>query len=92
MEYHFTPRGVCSSRFHAEVDDDGVVGSLTIEDGCNGNGKGIGSLVRGMHIDEVVERLEGIKCGRKNTSCPDQLAKMFAGIRDQRNNEASAGN
>ncbi|MCL1805563.1 MAG: TIGR03905 family TSCPD domain-containing protein [Clostridiales bacterium] len=81
MEYHFTPKGVCSTRFHAEVDEEGRVGSLTIENGCNGNGKGIGSLVRGMSVDEIIERLDGIKCGRKNTSCPDQIAKMMAEIK-----------
>ncbi|MBQ7944759.1 MAG: TIGR03905 family TSCPD domain-containing protein [Lachnospiraceae bacterium] len=65
--------GTCSSMIDFEVED-GVVRSVVFTGGCNGNLQGIGKLVEGMKIDEVIERLEGIRCGFKNTSCPDQLA------------------
>ena len=81
MEYDYRPKGVCSSRFHTTVSGDGLIESLTVEDGCNGNSKGIGRLLEGMHIDEAILRLQGIRCGRKKTSCPDQMAKMYAEIK-----------
>lgn len=65
--------GTCSSMIDFEVED-GVVRSVVFTGGCNGNLQGIGKLVEGMKIDEVITRLEGIRCGFKNTSCPDQLA------------------
>ena len=83
MEYHFSPKGVCSTQFHTEVSDEGIIKSLTVENGCNGNGKGIGNLLRGMTVDEAVKRLEGVRCGRKKTSCPDQMAIMYAEIREK---------
>jgi len=83
MEYHFTPKGVCSRNFHADVNDEGVIESLSIEDGCDGNGQGMSRMVQGRHIDEVITLLSGIRCGRKSTSCPDQIAKMMAEIKDK---------
>ncbi len=65
--------GTCSSMIDFEVED-GIVRSVVFTGGCNGNLQGIGKLVEGMKIEEVIERLEGIRCGFKNTSCPDQLA------------------
>lgn len=86
MEYHFTPKGVCSRRFHTTVSDRGIIESLSIEEGCNGYGNGVSRLVEGMHIDDVIERFDGVKCGRKNTSCPDQMARMFNEIKKEMNN------
>ena len=83
MLYQYKPRNVCSSQFHAVISDEGVMESLTIEGGCDGNSKGIGKLVQGRHIDEIISLLSGIHCGRKTTSCPDQIAKMLAGIKEQ---------
>lgn len=57
--------------------DDGVIQDLQIVGGCNGNGQGIAALVRGMKVEEAVKRMEGIKCGMKATSCPDQLAQAL---------------
>ena len=71
MDYR--PRGVCSQLIHFELDGD-VVKNVQFLGGCNGNLKGISSLVNGMKADDVIARLEGIKCGSKQTSCPDQLA------------------
>jgi uncharacterized protein (TIGR03905 family) len=81
MEYDFAPKGVCSTMFHAEVSDDGIVEKWSVENGCNGYGQGMGRMVVGMHIDDIIQRLDGVRCGRKKTSCPDQMAKMLAGIK-----------
>ena len=71
MDYR--TRGVCSQLIHFELDGD-VVKNVQFLGGCNGNLQGIGRLVNGMKVDEVIARLEGIRCGAKQTSCPDQLA------------------
>ena len=76
MKYTYKTKGVCSSTITFEVEED-VVKSVEFYGGCNGNLKGISSLVVGMKVDEVIERLEGIRCGFKSTSCPDQLAKAL---------------
>ena len=73
MKYTYKTKGVCSSTITFEIEND-VVQSVQFMGGCNGNLKGISSLVVGMRIDDVIERLEGIRCGFKSTSCPDQLA------------------
>lgn len=73
MKFTYTTNGVCSRSIDIEVENDTIV-SVSYQGGCNGNLKGIGSLVVGMKVDEVIERLQGIKCGFKNTSCPAQLA------------------
>lgn len=74
MDYR--TQGVCSQLIHIELDGD-IVKNVQFVGGCNGNLQGIGSLVRGMKAEDVIARLEGIKCGFKNTSCPDQLAKAL---------------
>lgn len=76
MNIEFTPRGVCSRKMLIEIEDDRIV-SLKVTGGCNGNLQGISALVKGMKIDDVIEKLEGINCGGKGTSCPDQLAKAL---------------
>lgn len=76
MTYEYTPKGVCSRKMIIEIDD-GIVTDVQIMGGCNGNLKGISSLVKGMPVDEVIKRLEGISCGFKGTSCPDQLAQAL---------------
>lgn len=75
MQYE--TQGVCSQLINYDIDDNGKVRNVSFVGGCNGNLQGIGKLVEGMSADEVIERLEGIKCGFKNTSCPDQLAKAL---------------
>ena len=76
MTYEYTPRGVCSRKMILEIEDN-VITSLKVEGGCNGNLQGISSLVKGMKVDEVIERLTGIRCGSKPTSCPAQLAEAL---------------
>ncbi len=69
----YTPKGVCSRSMEIDVED-GVIQELRVVGGCNGNLKGISSLVRGMKADDVIARLKGTTCGFKETSCPDQIA------------------
>lgn len=69
-------KGVCSRSIEIELEGD-TVKSVTFNGGCNGNTKGISSLVRGMKVDEVITRLKGTDCGGRGTSCPDQLAKAL---------------
>lgn len=76
MTIEFRPRGVCSQKMSVEVED-GIVRSLNVLGGCSGNLQGIARLVEGMPVEEVVRRLDGIRCGFKPTSCPDQLAQAL---------------
>ena len=76
MEYEYKTRGVCSRKITFSVED-GKVCKVAFDGGCNGNGKGVAALVEGMDVDEAIRRMEGIKCGMKNTSCPDQLAQAL---------------
>lgn len=76
MEYIYRPEGVCSTEMIFEIED-GVVKSLKVINGCDGNLKGISELVKGMKIDDVIAKLKGIRCGFKPTSCPDQIARAL---------------
>lgn len=76
MTYTYTPRGVCSRKMVLEIED-GILKSLKVEGGCSGNLQGICKLVAGMPVDEVIRRVDGIRCGFKPTSCPDQLAQAL---------------
>ena len=76
MQYEYKTKGTCSQRIIFEIEDN-IIKNVQFLGGCNGNLKGIGSLVEGMEVDEVISRLEGIRCGMKSTSCPDQLAKAL---------------
>ena len=76
MKFAYRPRGVCSQLMEFEVEDDKIV-SLSVTGGCNGNLKGIASLVKGMPVQEVIDRLEGVRCNAKQTSCPDQIAQAL---------------
>ena len=73
MEYSYKPSGVCSREFVFDIEND-IIKSLKIVGGCSGNLQGISSLLIGMNINDVVNKIEGIKCGMKTTSCPDQIA------------------
>ena len=72
----YQPQGVCSQAIVIAVEGD-VVQSVEFYGGCQGNTQGISMLVRGMKVEEVIARLEGINCGGKGTSCPDQLARAL---------------
>ncbi len=77
MEYRFKPTGVCSSEMIFEIDENDVIKDLKVIGGCNGNLKGISALIKEMKINDVIEKLNGIKCGYKDTSCPDQISKSL---------------
>ncbi len=79
QEFSYRTRGVCSRMINLTVED-GVVLEATFVGGCNGNTKGISSLVRGMKIEDVINRLDGIDCGGRGTSCPAQLANALKEI------------
>ncbi len=74
MRYSYQTQGTCSSQIDLEIDDNGVISSVQFYGGCHGNLQGISTLVRGMKAADAVSKLQGIRCGYKNTSCPDQLA------------------
>lgn len=68
----YKPRGVCAQMINVELDGD-TIKSVAFLGGCAGNTQGVAALVKGMKVDEAIERLQGIRCGFKSTSCPDQL-------------------
>ena len=76
MTINYRPRGVCSQQMTVEIED-GVIQSFQVKGGCDGNLQGISRLVEGMKVDEAIRRLDGIQCGFKPTSCPDQLAQAL---------------
>ncbi len=73
---HYTTKGTCSRAIDVEVED-GIIKSVKFEGGCNGNTKGVAALVEGMNAQDAIKKLSGIKCGFKDTSCPDQLANAL---------------
>ena len=76
MQFEYKTKGTCSQKIFFDIED-GKVKNVQFLGGCNGNLKGIGALVEGMNVDDVIARLEGTRCGMKSTSCPDQLAKAL---------------
>jgi uncharacterized protein (TIGR03905 family) len=73
MKYSYKPQGVCARLIEFDLED-GIVKNLLFTRGCDGNAKGIGRLAEGMPADMLIERLSGVDCGGKGTSCPDQLS------------------
>ena len=72
----YTPRGVCSRSMEIDVEG-GVIQAVRVLGGCNGNLQGISSLLKGMSVEDAIARMDGIRCGMKATSCPDQLAQAL---------------
>lgn len=83
MEYRYKTSGTCSHEMIIEIEED-LIKKVTIIGGCAGNTKGISALVEGMKIDDVIEKLKGIPCGIRGTSCPDQLARALEQIKKNR--------
>lgn len=79
----YTTKGVCSKQIEIDVENDIVV-SVRFTGGCSGNTQGVSALVAGLTVDQVIERLEGIRCGFKATSCPDQLATALKQYKENR--------
>lgn len=84
MEFTYRTKGTCSREIHFEVEN-GIVKNLQFIGGCHGNLQGISKLVEGMNIDDVIARTEGICCGPKSTSCPDQLSAALKEAKKQMN-------
>lgn len=78
-DFIYKTKGVCSRQIRFSIEQ-GIVSKVQFESGCNGNSQGLSRLVEGMTVGEVINRLQGIKCDRKGTSCPDQLAQALASV------------
>lgn len=76
MQYEYKTKGTCSQRILFDIHDN-IVTNVQFIGGCNGNLQGISKLVEGMNVEQVIEKISGIHCGMKPTSCPDQLAKAL---------------
>ena len=76
MTITYRPKGVCSRLMRVEVED-GMIRQVEVQGGCSGNLQGISRLLVGMPVQQAIERMEGVRCGGKPTSCPDQLAKAL---------------
>lgn len=81
--FSYVPRGVCSRKIDIQIED-GIIKSVKYTGGCAGNTQGVAALIAGMSVDEAIERLSGIRCGFKPTSCPDQLANALKEYKEQK--------
>ncbi|MBP3755688.1 MAG: TIGR03905 family TSCPD domain-containing protein [Prevotella sp.] len=79
----YKTEGTCSQLIDVDVDDNGIIQDVYFTGGCNGNLQGICSLVRGMRVEDVKNKLDGIRCGMKRTSCPDQLVRALEQLEAQ---------
>lgn len=82
MNISYKTRGVCSRNISIDVED-GIVKKVVFDGGCNGNTQGISTLVEGMKVEDVIEKLQNIKCGMRSTSCPAQLAEALKTIKGE---------
>ena len=80
-QFSYTPHGVCSRQIDLVIEDDIIV-DAKFTGGCSGNTQGVAALVIGMNVDEAIRRIKGIKCGMKNTSCPDQLSRALEAAKE----------
>ncbi|MBR3567995.1 MAG: TIGR03905 family TSCPD domain-containing protein [Salinivirgaceae bacterium] len=85
MKYRYQTVGTCSQQIDFEIDDNNILHNVQFYGGCNGNLKGIGRLVEGMPVADVISKLEGTTCGMKTTSCPDQLTVALKKVMKKRN-------
>ena len=81
MEYIYHPKGVCSAKMIFQIDNNKVI-DLKVIGGCNGNLKGISQLIKNMAIEDIIDKLSGIKCNYKTTSCPDQIAEALKAYKE----------
>lgn len=87
MTYSYTTHGTCSRRIDFDLDDDNTVHNVRFTGGCNGNLSGISSIVEGMDAEEIIDRFDGIRCGFKQTSCPDQFAEALREALEKKNSK-----
>lgn len=83
MTFTYKTTGTCAQLIKLEIDNDQTIKDVSFLGGCNGNLKGISALAIGQKIDDVISRLEGITCGFKKTSCPDQLAQALKKVKEK---------
>jgi len=84
--YIYHTQGTCSTQIDIDLDEQATIQNVQFTGGCNGNTQGIAMLVRGMKASDAIARLQGIRCGYKNTSCPDQLATALRQAIDNQHN------
>lgn len=77
MKYTYYTHGTCSSQIDLEIDEQGIIRNVMFYGGCHGNLQGISILLKGMKATDAISKLQGVRCGYKNTSCPDQLARAL---------------
>lgn len=75
----YTTKGTCSKKIDIDVNENNIIESVKFTGGCSGNTQGVSALIVGMTVQEAISRLDGIKCGPRSTSCPDQLAQALKG-------------
>lgn len=80
MHYEYTPKGTCSRKMIFDITENNIIENVEIIGGCPGNLAGISKILIGMPIEHVIERFDGIACGQKTTSCPDQIAQALKQI------------
>lgn len=85
MRYKYETKGTCSRLIEFTVED-GILKDVVYTGGCNGNLQGISKLVEGMKVEDVIAKLKGVRCGMKNTSCPDQLATALTAVLEKQKN------
>ena len=85
MHFEYRTRGTCASKVIFNIENN-IVTDVRFIGGCSGNTQGVSALVEGMTVDEVISKLQGIRCGMKSTSCPDQLAQALIAAKDQSEN------
>lgn len=85
MRFEFKNQGVCSTKTIIDLDENNVIEKVEVVGGCDGNRKGLAAMLTGQKAEDVISRLEGIKCGFKSTSCPDQVAKALRSAISQNN-------
>lgn len=81
-QFTFRPQGVCSQLIEIETEGN-IIRDVRFTGGCSGNLQGISALLKGMTVEEAIDRLSGIRCGFKNTSCPDQLSRALKAMQEQ---------
>jgi uncharacterized protein (TIGR03905 family) len=79
----YSTQGTCSRQIDIEINENNIIESVKFTGGCSGNTQGVAALVAGMSVDEAIKRLEGIKCGPRPTSCPDQLANALKSFKNK---------
>ena len=84
MTFEYRPKGVCSSRFIMDINEDDTIANFVIENGCPGNTMGISKIIVGMNVDDVIKTFDGIDCNGKGTSCPDQVAKALSAYKEHK--------